>query len=66
MNNVETISKIIVALRGLFKEKDRLVGVDDWDTFIGILMLLEQLVKAYGSKKKTTKPRGDEAWQIKL
>lgn len=43
MNNVETISKIIVALRGLFKDKDRLVGVDDWDTFIGILMLLEEL-----------------------
>lgn len=39
----ETISKIIVALRNLFKDKDRLVGVDDWDTFIGILMLLEQL-----------------------
>ena len=43
MNNVETISKIIVALRGLFKDKDRLVGVGDWDTFIGILMLLEEL-----------------------
>ena len=43
MDYTETISKIIVALRGLFKDKDRLVGVDDWDTFIGILMLLEAL-----------------------
>ena len=43
MDYTETISKIIVALRGLFKDKDRLVGVDDWDTFIGILMLLEEL-----------------------
>ena len=43
MDYIETISKIILALRNLFKDKDRLVGVDDWDTFIGILMLLEQL-----------------------
>ena len=43
MDYTETIAKIIVALRGLFKDKDRLVGVDDWDTFIGILMLLEEL-----------------------
>lgn len=43
MSNSETIAKIILALRGLFKDKDRLVGVGDWDTFIGILMLLEEL-----------------------
>ena len=43
MRNSETIAKIILALRGLFKDKDRLVGVEDWDTFIGILMLLEEL-----------------------
>lgn len=43
MENSKTVSQIIVALRMLFKDKDRLVGVDDWDTFIGILMLLEQL-----------------------
>lgn len=43
MGNSETIAKIVLALRGLFKDKDRLVGVDDWDTFIGILMLLEEL-----------------------
>ena len=55
MNNVETISKIIVALRGLFKEKDRLVGVDDWDTFIGILMLLEQLGESLREQEENNK-----------
>ena len=56
MNNVETISKIIVALRGLFKDKDRLVGVDVWDSRIGILMLLEELgenIRAQEEKNKT-------------
>ena len=58
MNNVETISKIIVALRGLFKDKDRLVGVDDWDTFIGILMLLEQLGESLREQEQNNKTEG--------
>ena len=43
MTNSQKISQIILALRGLFKDKDRLTGVDDWDTFIGVLMLLEEV-----------------------
>lgn len=43
MGNAEKISNIILALRGLFKGKDKLVGVDDWDIFIGCLMLLEEV-----------------------
>ena len=43
MTNSQKISQIIMALRELFKNKDRLVGVDDWDTFIGILVLLEEI-----------------------
>lgn len=58
MDNVETISKIIVALRGLFKDKDRLVGVDDWDTFIGILMLLEQLGESLREQEENNKTEG--------
>lgn len=59
MNNVETISKIIVALRGLFKDKDRLVGVDDWDTFIGILMLLEELGENLRAQEEQNKTEGE-------
>lgn len=58
MDNVETISKIIVALRGLFKDKDRLVGVDDWDTFIGILMLLEQLGESLREQEEQNSTEG--------
>lgn len=58
MDNVETISKIIVALRGLFKDKDRLVGVDDWDTFIGILMLLEQLGESLQEQEEQNSTEG--------
>ena len=58
MDNVETISKIIIALRGLFKDKDRLVGVDDWDTFIGILMLLEQLGESLREQEEQNSTEG--------
>ena len=58
MDNVETISKIIAALRGLFKDKDRLVGVDDWDTFIGILMLLERLGESLREQEEQNSTEG--------
>ena len=43
MKASETIQQIYLALRKLFKDKAELKGVDDWDTFIGILMRLEQV-----------------------
>ena len=56
--NVQKLSNVIIALRGLFKDKDRLVGVDDWDTLIGCLMLLEEvgnnLTEAAAEPQKTT------------
>lgn len=58
MDYTETISKTILALRGLFKDKDRLVGVDDWDTFIGILMLLEQLGESLREQEENNKTEG--------
>lgn len=44
---IQTIAAIITSLRGLFKDKDRLIGVDDWDTFIGCLMLLEEVGNSF-------------------
>lgn len=58
MGNAEIISKIILALRDLFKDKDRLVGVGDWDTFIGILMLLEQLGESLREQEENNKTEG--------
>lgn len=58
MDNIETISKIIFALRNMFKDKDRLVGVDDWDTFIGILMLLEELGENLQAQEEQNKTEG--------
>ena len=40
---IQTIAAIVQTLRGLFEEKDRLVGVKDWDSFIGCLIALENL-----------------------
>lgn len=58
MENSKTIAQIIVALRELFKDKDRLVGVNDWDTFIGILMLLEQLSESLREQEENNKTEG--------
>lgn len=41
---MEDLIQMLVAvdnnLRNLFRDKDRLVGVDDWDNFLGCLMAL--------------------------
>lgn len=43
MTAYQKVEAIESSLRELFRDKDRLVGVDDWDTMIGILLLLGQL-----------------------
>ncbi len=40
---VQTITAIVQTLRSLFEGKDNLVGVNDWDSFIGCLIALENL-----------------------
>ena len=60
MENSKTVSQIIIALRMLFKDKDRLVGVDDWDTFIGILMLLEQLGESLKKQEEEKETAAEE------
>ena len=53
MTNSQKISQIIMALRELFKSKDRLVGIDDWDAMIGILLLLEEIKSSLQEEKPT-------------
>lgn len=43
MEKAKRIALIIRTLRDLFKTKDSLVGVDDWDALIGCLQELERL-----------------------
>lgn len=40
----QTIRQVIQNLRALFKSKDRLVGIDDWDNFLGCIIALEGVV----------------------
>lgn len=40
----QTLRQVIQNLRELFKAKDRLVGIDDWDNFLGCIIALEGLV----------------------
>ena len=42
-NTIQTLATVISNLRDLFRDKDRLVGVDDWDNFIGCLCALEKI-----------------------
>ena len=43
-NHAQTITQVIQNLRALFQKKDRLVGIDDWDNFLGCLIALEGIV----------------------
>ena len=38
------IARIVQNLRSLFKDKDRLIGLDDWDNFLGCIIALEGVV----------------------
>ena len=40
----QTLRQVIQNLRDLFKAKDRLVGIDDWDNFLGCIIALEGIV----------------------
>ena len=38
--HIQTLSQVIYSLRDLFKTKDRLDGIDDWDIFLGCIIAL--------------------------
>lgn len=59
-NMVETINAVIRNLRELFKDKDSLVGVDDWDSFIGCLIALQSVASELQTQEEK---RSDETWQ---
>lgn len=40
------IYNVINTLCGLFENKSELKGFDDWDKFIGCIMILEQIAEA--------------------
>lgn len=43
MEHAKTITAVVQNLKELFKDKDNLHGVDDWDRFIGCLCALERI-----------------------
>ena len=45
-DTVQNLSAVIFNLRNLFRDKDRLVGVDDWDNYLGCLCALEKIANS--------------------
>lgn len=43
IEHANAVKQVIQNLRDLFKTKDRLVGIDDWDNFLGCIIALEGL-----------------------
>lgn len=43
IEHANTVKQVVQNLRDLFKAKDRLVGIDDWDNFLGCIIALEGL-----------------------
>ena len=41
IEHANAVKQVIQNLRDLFKTKDRLVGIDDWDNFLGCIIALE-------------------------
>lgn len=41
IEHANTVKQVVQNLRDLFKTKDRLVGIDDWDNFLGCIIALE-------------------------
>ena len=44
IEHANAVKQVIQNLRDLFKTKDRLVGIDDWDNFLGCIIALEGIV----------------------
>ena len=44
IEHANTVKQVVQNLRDLFKTKDRLVGIDDWDNFLGCIIALEGIV----------------------
>lgn len=55
MEHAKTIEAVIENLKALFKEKDNLHGVDDWDCFIGCLCALEKVGMELANQDTTEK-----------
>lgn len=43
IEHANTVKQVVQNLRDLFKTKDRLIGIDDWDNFLGCIIALEGL-----------------------
>ena len=48
-----TVKQVIQNLRDLFKSKDSLVGIDDWDNFLGCIIALERVVADLNTAAQT-------------
>lgn len=57
--HIQTITKVIYSLRDLFKSKDRLTGVDDWDIFLGCLIALEGIKSDLGNQVVSQQPEAE-------
>ena len=49
----QTLRQVVQNLRALFKSKDRLVGIDDWDNFLGCIIALEGIVADLNTAAQT-------------
>lgn len=53
IEHANTVKQVVQNLRDLFKTKDRLVGIDDWDNFLGCIIALEGVVADLNAAAQT-------------
>lgn len=55
MDKATTLMSVVSTIRSLFKDKDRLVGVDDWDKLIGCIIEIERIaLELHQESEETT------------
>ena len=59
MDILGTLQKVTATLKSLFAEKGELKGFDDWDAFIGCIIVLEQMINSF-SELANQAEDGDE------
>lgn len=57
MEKTEKLTAVIQTLTRLFHDKDRLIGFDDWDAFVGCVVELQKVLNMVIAEEKVAQER---------
>ena len=60
MDLLGALQSVTETLKGLFSDKSELKGFEDWDAFIGCIMVLEQITNSFSNLKEQNTEKHNE------